>query len=180
MHRILYNIYIFYKKYIIIHCLCLCIPISFLASTCPISATESRGMDAKHSHTSEPLVLLTDDPSFSFCGLKGGGVVEYVEHTKISGMEFWKEFCFPKLRRAYFFQRNWGQVCFSRVLSSPSWAILQVVYRHLGRELDRDSPIQNRKPCSKEMVITRKERTHSRRCAPYQLYIDLFRPLWMG
>ena len=108
-------------------------------------------------------------PEFFFSWFKGGGGVEYVEHTKISGMEFWKEFCFPKLRGAYFFQRNWGQVFFSRVLSSPSWAIFQVVYRHLGREQDRDSPIQNRKPCSKEMVITRKERTHSIRCAPYQL-----------
>lgn len=62
-------------------------------------------MDAKLSHTSEPLVSLKDDPSFSFCGLKGGGGRICRTHEN-----FWygilKGILFPKIEGSVFFPKE--------------------------------------------------------------------------
>lgn len=123
-------------------------------------STESGGMDANKPHF-RTLVSLKDD-LFSLW-FRGG--VESVENTR-------KFLVWNSERNSGF--PNWGERIFSKGIevrfASVVFfiAILQVVYRHLGREQDRDSPIQNRNLCSKEMVITRKEHTYSRRCASYK------------
>ena len=136
MYRILYNIYIFCMKNFItlfmpmhsshlsgFHMSNFGVWIIETSTNGNPKSTESRGMDANKPHF-RTLVSLKDDP-FSLW-FKGGGRI-CRKHTNVSGMEFWKEFWFPKIEGSVFFPKELRSGLLQSLFSSRSSRLFTVI-----------------------------------------------------